>query len=210
MHGTLRLNVTRVAQLLVNCFAVGGGFLAGYVLAMIAGKVIDRFLLGRKTPQSLQQGFRYLGGTAMAILVALIVFGHGQGWTLMGGGLEGTANQTGSTETNPTTANRDTPAPDPGKVSTSLATEERIRITMLGGSDVKDQRFYQIDDDSQPRTLTEVKGVILKRKESTTKSIGLEVRFASRNALPHDHPAVGLLAKWARESASLPVTFPAE
>jgi hypothetical protein len=207
----IELNVTRIAQLLVNCFAVGGGFLAGYIGMMIVGKLVDRFVLHRKTPHTVHMGFRYLGGTAMAILVALIVFGHGQGWTLMGGGLDGSSNGTGGQASGETASTKTDPTlPEPSKTQTSLATEERIRITMLGGADVKEQRFYQLDDDVQARTLAEIKAAIHKRKEGTMKSLGLEVRFASRNALPQDHPAVGLLTKWARETAGLPVTFPAE
>jgi hypothetical protein len=208
----IELNVTRLAQFIVNCLAVGGGFLAGYVLMLMAGWLLDRFLFRRKTPHSLHMGFRYLGGTGMAILVALIVFGHGQGWTLMGGGLEGTSNGTGNTETPPTTTPATvSPTPvTPPPSATSLATDERLRITMLGGSDVKEQRFYQLEDDPQPITLSDLKAKILQRKDGSMKTLGLEIRFATRNALPQDHPAVGLLTRWARETAALPVTFPAD
>lgn len=85
-----------------------------------------------------------------------------------------------------------------------------MRITLLGGTDVKDQRFYLIDDDAAPKSLAEAKAAIQKAKDATSKTLGLEIRFASQNALPQDHPAVTQLARWAREVAGLTVTFPAE
>jgi nucleoid-associated protein YejK len=67
-----------------------------------------------------------------------------------------------------------------------------------------------VDDDATPRTLSEVKAAVQRRKESTAKSLGVEILFTKTNTLPQDHPAVTQLAKWAGDTAGLTVTFPAE
>jgi hypothetical protein len=138
-----------------------------------------------------------------------MVFGGG------GGEGDGTGDGVGNNKASPVNGTL-----EPNSVSTELKStptrstgptpEERIRITMLGGSDVKDQKFYLIEDEPTPRTLAEVKAAVQKRKDATTKTLGLEIRFTVQNTLPQEHPAVGLITKWAREIAGLSVSFPAE
>lgn len=200
-------NPARFAQLVVNLLAVGGGFLLGYLLA---GGVV--WWLGRgKAPDGLKRTARLLGGVAVAVLVFLIVFGHGLGWTLFGGGLAGTDNGSGkgpADRTEPVSTAPDRPPVQPAKPLPPAG--ERVRVTLLGGPDVKDQRFYLVDDDPAPRTLDEVRTAALRRKEEAgAKGLAVEVRFAATNTLPREHPAVTRLERWAAE-AGLTVTFPAE
>lgn len=214
MYAFLGFNAARFAQAIVNGLAVAGGFLLGYVLTMAAGWAIDRWIARGKTPAGVHKVARFLGGIAMAVLVALIVFGHGQGWTLFGGGLAGEDNGTGkSTAAVPAVTKKEpdhTEKKPPTAPPDTTPARERVRVTMLGGRDVKDQKFYLIDDDPTPRTLAEVKEAVLKKKETTPEKLAVEIRFAAQNTLPQDHPAVQMLARWARETAGLTVTFPAE
>jgi hypothetical protein len=208
-------NPAKFAQLVVNGLAVAGGFLLGWVLAAVAGLLLDRWLFRRRTPPVAHKMLRLVGGVAVAVLVALIVFGHGQGWTLFGGGLDGSANGTGpTTPTTPaeTKSEADTlsKAAPPKPAADAAPAGERIRVTMLGGADVKDQRFYLVEDDPTPRTLAEVKAAVLRKKESTPKKLAVEIRFAAQNTLPQTHPAVLQLANWAGQTAGLTVTFPAD
>jgi hypothetical protein len=199
----------RLEKLVEGLLATAGGFLVGYVLVAILGWLFDKRVIKRQSPEFLHRVCRLIGGITLAFLVAMYVFGGGGG---DGGGIgEGTGNNKASPVNgtlDPKTPNADLLAN--ATKSPGLAPEERLRITMLGGNDVKDMKFYLVEDDPTPRTLDEVKAAVLKRKESTMKSLGLEVRFTAQNTLAQDHPAVGRLTKWARESAGLSVSFPAE
>lgn len=201
------LNTLNLAKLIEGILATAGGFLVGYILAAIAGWLFDKYLLKRKSPEFLHKVCRLLGGLILAIIVALLVFGGG------GGEGNGTGEGTGNGKASPANGTIDPSSTnDPKQISLKPLppVEERIRITLLGGTDVKDQKFYLIDDETVPRSLAEAKAAIQKAKDATTKTLGLEIRFAAQNALPQDHPAVTQLARWARESAGLTVTFPAE
>jgi hypothetical protein len=194
------------AQLLVNILAVGGGFLVGYFLTLIAANTLDRAVLRKKSPRGLHKVLRFLGGLLGAILVALIVFGHGQGWNLFGGaaGSTGTGNGRDAPQLITTPAN-DTPPETPKP--TLAPTVTRIRITILGGGDVKSKHFYKLDDDPNARTFDEVKAVVQPAAKQAVKP-GVEIRFAQKNRLPQDHPAVTMLVQWLRESCGLTVAFP--
>lgn len=211
------LNAARLAQLVVNLFAVAGGFLVGYVLTILFGWLLERFLFKFKFASGVHKIARMLGGIALAVLVAMIVFGHGIGWNLFGGGADGDGNgETGGQTapatgaTNPTPGDNPTAAPVPSAPKAIPTTQERIRITILGGRDVKDAKFYLIDDEPSPRSFAEVKAAVQKKKETTTKPFGLELRFAGQNAIVANHGSVLQLSTWARETAGLTVTFPAE
>lgn len=202
-----------LAQFLVNCLAVGGGFLVGYVLAGGAAWWVDRSFLRKKTPPLVRRLVRILGGIAAAIIVALLVFGRGGGG--LGGGQgegvgSGTTSGTGPGQGSVTDAPPPTTRPAPPVAAKDVPPPDaRIRVTVLGGPDVKDQRFYLVDDDPSPRTFAEAKAAVLARKDAAPQKLGVEIRFTTRNTLPRDHPAVTLLADWARD-AGLAVVFPAE
>ncbi len=200
------LNTLNLAKLIEGILATAGGFLVGYIFVVIFGWMFDKFLLKRKSPQLLHKVCRLLGGLILAIIVALLVFGGG------GGEGNGTGDGKGNGKASPANGTSDpNAATDPKQISLKPPpVEERIRVTILGGSDVVDQKFYRIGDDDTARSFAEAKAAITKTKNESTRSLGIEINFTSNNALPLDHPAVEQLKRWARETAGLTVTFPAE
>jgi len=202
----------RFGQFLVNCLAVGGGFLAGWFLAALAGLAFDRFVIHRTSPQGLHKASRNTGGLLLAVLVAIIVFGHGHGWTLFGGGGTGTENG-GQTATSGANADetKSIDGSTPISIKATPPVDERIRVVVLGGDEVKAERFYVVDEAVEPKTFAEATVAILaKRDASPGKRVGVEIRFSPANALPPDHPAVTRLARWSRSDAGLSVSFPAD
>lgn len=191
------------AQTIVNGLAVLGGFLAGYLLCGLLANLLDRsFFLG-KSPRWLHRLVRILGGFALALLVAMIVFGHGKGWNFFGGGADGD----GQGEPNGTQP-ISVPFTEKKEIPPSVPQEpERIKITILGGSDVKEQKFYVVNDETTAKNFTELKAAVLKSKEAAAKPPSLEIHFSPRNVLPSDHPAVSMLTRWARETAGLDFTM---
>ena len=200
------LNTIRLAKLIEGALATIGAFLVGYILVAILGWWLDKYLLKRRSPDLLHRVCRLLGGLILALLVAMMLFGGG------GGSGDGTGDGTGTGKASPSSASSNSESADP-KAATAVVlppVEVRIRVLVLGGTDVKDQKFYVVDDDATPLALADAKAAILKKKDATAKSIGLEIRFPVQNALPRDHPAVSQFVRWAGETAGLTVTFPAE
>jgi hypothetical protein len=198
-----------VAQAVVNVLAVGGAFLLGQVLVGVG-----MWCFAPNSPPGLKRGCRLLGGAGLAVLVAIIVFGHGQGWTLFGGGGTGDSKGNGPTEqkgegtgtttapTAPATPSAPTPATAP-----EPATGPKVRVTVLGGADVKDERFYQLDADPAAKTFAELTAA-LAAKKAAGHTVRAEVVFSAANTLPRDHPAVTRLTAWALANG-VTVTFPA-
>jgi|GEM_PF-1738285 hypothetical protein len=214
----LGFNPERFAQLIVNLLAVGGGFLFGFLLSGLFLWLFDRWLFGGRLPDAFYRAWKTVGGIAMAALVAIIVFGHGEGWTLFGGGGTGPENRApGESQT----ASPTTPAtvPEPPSDAEPIAaprvvlpkTDRIIQITMLGGEDVKNQRFYLVDSDPVAKSLAEVQAIILARKAESPPNVGLGllIRFSAANVLPRTHPAVVILSQWAQDHG-VAVTFPAD
>ena len=79
---------------------------------------------------------------------------------------------------------------------------------MLGGSDVKDEKFYVIDDDRTPKAFADVVAAVNAKKAETKKPVGVEIRFTADNTLAENHPAVLRVISWAKAN-DVAVTLPA-
>lgn len=219
------LSSGNVAQFFVNVLAVAGGFLVGWMLTGFLAWLLERRIIRLRTPYGsspvtsqgapgLRKIARILGGIALAILVALIVFGKGSGWTIGGGGGEGEGKKDANPD-GPGGPDKGSPVstePErlpPATSRTPAPNRERVRITVLGGEAVKDQRFYLLDDDSTPRNFAEARATLAARKESAKLPLGIEIQFSAENAISQNHPAVLNLTRWAKEN-DVTVTFPAE
>jgi hypothetical protein len=205
-------NPERVVQLVVNCFAVAGGFLAGYLLTWFVARLLDRWLTGNKSPEQLHRAARIIGGIALAILIAMFVFGSGGGGNGDGSGGTPGDDKTGTTggggtPTVPTSNDPKSPLKTP--TENPAPPEQRVRVTLLGGDDVREEKFYLVDDDAQPKAFGEVVAAVNAKKDATQKPVGVEIRFAARNAPAQDHAAVLRLARWAQANG-VTVSFPAD
>jgi hypothetical protein len=199
----------RVVRFGLNLLAVGGGFLVGHVLTGVVAWALDRWITGGKTPQGVYRVARMIGGVALALLVALLLFGqggYGDGTGPGGGPDPNDKGPGGGTVTQPTDTRDVQPPPVLPKDTTPP--EQRVRVTLLGGSDVKDEKFYLIDDDRTPRAFADVTAAVNAKKAETKKPVGVEIRFTAENTLAHDHPAVKRLTDWAQANG-VGVTLPA-
>lgn len=204
-----------LAGLAIKCLAVAGGFLAGYVLGGAVAFALDRWVFGKKAPDLVKKCVRWVTGLILAVVVALIVFGDGGGGLGMGGGdgkgsgkpTEGDAKDKLAPQPPP---EKDQPPVTPVTPKDTRPAEAVIRITILGGNDVSQERFYLIDDDRTPRTFAEVRATVSGRKAKDARKTVLAIYFPPPpNRLPLEHPAVTQLVTWARDEAGLDVTFPA-
>ncbi len=198
-------------ELLHNTLLVAGGFLVGYVLGGILAWVIGRYALKQKDTSNLKAVGKPVCGAVVAIIIAMIVF-TGRGKPLGDGGDgKGTTNNDSNGKANPSNTNPDPkldPKLAPPKIDIKPA-DVTLRVTILGGEDVQNERFYLLDDDRTAKTFAELKTAITERRKNEKGKVVVAVLFPVKNALPREHPAVTQVAKWAAEEAGLDVVFPA-
>lgn len=170
----------RIAAMVVNALAVGGGFLAGFVLTGIAAHYLDKWLARGQSPAGLHRAVRYVGGVCGAILVVLLVFGDGTGRGPGDG--PGTTPFTGAgTGTTAVTAAAQEPvSPVAPPVPDTPPGEEVVRVTVLSGVDVVEQRFYVIEGDPAALTLDALKRELAARKKVAAKPLTVQVVLGPR------------------------------
>src|SRR5947199_150686 len=140
-----------------NCLLIAGGFLVGYLLGGVVGWALGKYVFRQKEPEALRRIGRPVGGVLLALIVAVIVF-TGKGKS-QGDGGEGKGTQNPDPD-----AGKAQPKVDPNqkidpkeikppKVDLTPA-DVRIQVTILGGTDVVDERFYVIGDDPNSKAKT--------------------------------------------------------
>jgi hypothetical protein len=193
----------RIAGFVIKCLAVGGGFLLGYFLGGVVAWALNRWVFAQKAPDQLKKIIALLAGIALAIIVALIVFGEG-GSGLFGGGGAGD----GKTGPTPADDGKDKQAPkvepkkdekkeEPKKPVDAKPTPGDVRVSILSG-DVKDGRFYLIEGDEKPKNFEEFKETITARRAASKNELTIVFRFQSE-PLPDDHEAVTRAVAWVNE-----------
>ncbi len=195
----------RLADLALNCLAVAGGFLAGHILGGLIAWGLDRWVFAHKSPDFVKKLVSIVCGLALAILVALIVFGRGGG---SGGGSgdgqgKGAGDQTAAPgKTDP----KDAEARPPVKVDIPKAPPPppdtpRVTVTFLAGDATQPGRYYYLGDERVPKTFDELKtAVTAKQREAAGKQVVLVALFPAdaARAADSDSRTVRQVIEWAR------------
>jgi hypothetical protein len=116
-------------RFLLGVLAVAGGFLVGNLLTLLICRLIAKMAFQTRMNRRLEQALRILGGIALAVLVALLVFRGGNGWGFGGTG-SGEGQGSAGPEPKTTSANPDAPKAEPKKSPSveSLSATVRVRI----------------------------------------------------------------------------------
>ncbi|MBA4187633.1 MAG: hypothetical protein C0467_06395 [Planctomycetaceae bacterium] len=201
-----------ITELINDCLLVAGGFLVGYVLGGVLAWAVGRYIFKQKDTSNFKAIGKPVCGAILAVIVAMIVFtGKGKPIGEGGDGKGSSNNDPNSGKSNPPNPNPDLktdPKVSPPKVDIKPA-DVTLRVTVLGGVDVVNERFYLLDDDRTPKTFAELKTAISERRAKEKGKVVVAVLFPTKNALPREHPAVTQVGKWAAEEAGLDVVFPA-
>ena len=201
----------KFAGYVIKGLAVAGAFLIGYFLGHVVAWAMDRWLFAHKAPDQLKKAISLLAGVALAVLVALIVFGEG------GSGLFGSGGGDGQGKGQPTPAadgkTAPTPTPEPKEIPTPPKPDEPpkvapkptpgdVRVAILAGDEVKEGRFYVVDDDPAPKTFEEFKQAITARRAAKKAELTVVFRFKTA-PLSDNHPAVRRVVAWVNEAKLL-------
>ncbi len=207
----------KLATFAIKCLAVGGGFLVGYFVGGAIAWALDRWVLAHKAPDQLKKACSVICGIALAIIVALIVFGEGGAGLFGGGGSSGdkkgtqAPDDTGKQQPAPVVPKeepkKEVPKKEDPKKEVPKTTPGDVRIAILGEADVRPGKdgegmFYQIDNESAPKTLTELKKTISDRRDATKTEVVLVFRFA-KEPLSDTHPEMKRRSAWVKEAKLL-------
>jgi len=192
-----------VGRTILNFLAIGGGFLIGTVVAWALVRLVSKFLLKRKPNVYVDKIARVVGGIIGAILIALLVFGDG-GWGFggSGGGLPGGPGGTDKQQPGKGNGDGEPKITDPTIPAAKIKVkppdvDDRVKIVVLGGLDVKDERFYLFEDERTASTLRELT-LKVEARDSLMKLKGLTV-YVYKNSAAEGGFVVGDLRELARK-----------
>lgn len=181
----------------IKLLAVVGGVAVGAIFFDLLARGLARWFLAKTLPRPAKIMTRIFGGGLVGGLIFLWMFaggdggfgGSGGGWMPFGqGGGKGNTNANSS-------GGKD-------KESKGKGSAEPLRIHVLGGKRVVDQRFYVIDNE-QPRTLSELRSILLDRQHKNPDWKEIEILIYT-DSVDRDNPAVTDVEKFARENGLTP------
>ncbi len=159
--------------LAMNCLAVAGGYLVGMLLGGLVIGGLDKWVLKKRTPDFIKQSIRTLTGILVALLVALMVFGGGSGGEGDGGPGTGTQNSENDKKGDePAKPDPNRPTPEPIPLPKGTGEMAPVRVTFLGGADVRESKAYLLNDDPA-RTFPDLTAAIKKLRDSHPDGIKL-------------------------------------
>jgi hypothetical protein len=176
-----------VAKVIAVLFGVLGGAFVGTMLAP--------FLVGDSKRRRLPVVFLCAALGGFALWLAMTRVGGGGG---PGPGGPGAGGYAGGTEESSAGSNSTAKKPAAATV---------LRVHLLGGQRVKQDRFYVIDGDPPRKWEELVEAITSRRKEDPSlKTIDIVIH---PDSVDRDNPAVRQLQNWAKENDLTPVlSFP--
>jgi hypothetical protein len=196
-----------IGRVVVGVFAIAGGFLIGNLITYFGIKLGSKLILKKQPPAVPTRIARLVGGAALAMLVAYFVFGEGGFGFGTGAGTGHKDGIDAGKSKEVSNKNNEAPKDISKQVGPSIGNEiprERSRVTILGGEDVKDDRYYLLDNDPMPHTLAEIKSLLYER---IGKGLGGVAIYVYSNSADRRTLVVTDLEDWAREQ-KLELTFP--
>ena len=199
-------------QVLKWLAVVGGATVGGWGSGFLF-RLVVRLSLWRSPSRKVLMPIRILGALALGLAVWVWAFSSGEfgpgigGW-LGSGRSDGepsevkTAPRPSSQQTADRRPEHSPPESKPGEG------QDTLRIEILGGARVKQERFYLLEGENRPRTLPEARKAIQARQQEPDKPrLKGIVILVYPSSVARDHPAVKNLVNWAKENR-LSVTFP--
>jgi hypothetical protein len=174
--------VDQAGKLMQASLAVIGAAVLGAILVGFTVNFVTTLFFGKRLPTIFLRWIRILSALASGVATALVVF-SGTGGLGIGGGY-GSGEGGAGVPTPEQKATLTGGSPDPVK-------QLRVGITILGGSRVHGEAFYQIDNEPTPKSLKELQSQL---SGSTAGTVALRIYDDS---VSRDHAAVTELIAFA-------------
>ncbi|HEY8505912.1 MAG TPA: hypothetical protein VIL46_15110 [Gemmataceae bacterium] len=199
--------VENLARLGINILTVIAAFILGMLLTHVAVWAFGKYVLRWQPPRTAKFVLRVTGGAALAILVALFIFGtggFGVGWgesTLPGP--EGGEPTPAKAELVPEPKQKE---PEEKQKEPREPAAERVEVTILGGYD-EGQRYYRLAGDERPITFSELTQALQRRMNEPGAGLKAVEILVYRDSAARSTAVVQRLEQWAR-AAGLGVYYP--
>ncbi len=196
----------KIAAYAIKGLAVAGAFLLGYLLGGAIVWAIDKWLLANKTPILIKKLCKVLLGIVLGLIVALIVFGDSGNGLFGRGGGEGKDNHNSDSSTQKSSsdhltqdgkAQSDSNLPKPQEIKPA---DSIIQITIYGGMKVIEERYYQIEDEQDLKTLKELQDAVLERKNKLKGKVAIAIRLPiDKKYISADPRVMASVIGWANK-----------
>ena len=187
----------RISAFVTYALSIVGGAVAGYILAIILGRLFDRIVLGKgkRSADVLHTIFRVLTALGVAVLIALLMFPGGGGGTGTGEGPDDGPDK-------PPVGGGPDPkvAPTPPIPKPVLDEKEVgvIRLEILGGSDLKGQTdFYRVVGTQEQLTLAQLEKLVDERKKTLKPGVAVAIEYRFTRYSSADFQGTTTLKNWA-------------
>jgi hypothetical protein len=197
---TVNLGIPDVGLLLLKGLAVVGGAVLGGLLCGLLLQLLVRAFVHRAVPKPVLRVIRLLGALTLGLLVWFWVFGEGHTGGLGGNGGFWPFGSKGGTGTGTASMVEGTSKQKNPASSPSVSRPDFLRIEMLGGDRYKgDERFYLIEGEKTPRTLSELTDTLTALREKKPNLKKLEIVIYDKGSVAEGHEAVRALQQRARD-----------
>lgn len=191
----------RITAFAMYVLAIVGGAVAGYLAAVLVGRLFDRVVLGKgkRSADVLHTIFRIITAIAVAILVALLMFPGGGGGTGTGEGPGAGPDKPGGVpapgEPDPTVT------PPPAQIlGDKQKAVEVIKVDILGGSDVRNRTdFYRVAGVDGQLTLEQLAAHVADRRAALKPEVAVALEYRFTRYSGDDFQGTTLLRNWATE-----------
>lgn len=187
----------QVGNTIIQALAVAGAAAVGYFVTRGLVWLICRATIHKQPPKQLSHIIGALAAAALGLAAFFFLFmgEGGGGWGFgPGGGWFGTGSggaSVGVTTTTTQTKFESPPIPlPPMPKSPQTSPKAQLAIRMLGGDDVKEERFYRVEGQERALTLAEVQKLIRDRKNAAKDKIQEIVILVYRDSVSRDHEKV--------------------
>jgi len=185
---------------LLKILAIAGGAAVGALGSGLLLRLVGKLSLGRKVPRIPLRVVQLIGGATLGVAV---YWAFGPGGSGFGGDGSGFSGKGPGDSLSTDMDSRPDPlaAKEPARNERPPTGSDVLRVEMLGGDRVKQDRFYLLEGDKQPRNLADLRNAIRARREAKDKPEleRLEIVVYEDSVAP-DHPAVRDLKKWAEQN----------
>jgi hypothetical protein len=195
-------SVENLGVLGMAVLAVVGGAVAGAALTAVLVWLTCRTFFRKQPTPSVAKVLRYLGAIAGALAVGgFLKFGGGTGYLFgTGGPGGGVANSTEAGDKKPATKSGEE---KPAKLDSPPAKrEDRVRVTVLGGTLVKGKAYYRLDGSPEAVDLARVKEAV-RARQAAGPLAGVDI-LIYQNSLGYNTDPVRQLKVWVTESGLTP------
>jgi hypothetical protein len=151
-------------RVVLGVLAVAGGFLVGNLLTLILCRLVAKAAFHTRMNHRLEQALRILGGIALAVLVAWLVFRGGPGWGFGGTG-SGEGEGAGGPSPKDTDPSKEARPKVVPKKDEEAILASGVKVTVLRGSAYP--KTFRFEGEAEGMDLAAAKEKLRHRKEAS-------------------------------------------